>query len=449
MKFINLRLSTFSLLTIFFFTKIQAQTGNMWTSQAELSLIPMSGTSWVELLDCADNDTTSPDIADQNDNTNAYVLAAAIASVRYDAAGDVPNATFYYNKVVNTINTVVTNGHPGGRTLAWGREIGAYVLAADLIGYSDPAFDTYLDNISDVWLGDALNITLRQMFERRPNNWGSMGFGALAAIYCYRNKTTDLQAIRDYYVQGIEGPSPSGYSYGELSWQADSNNPVIINPCNSSISGMDVSGIIPDDMRRGDSFAEPPVHTEYPWEHLQGTIMAARILERHGMSIWCAGDMAIYRAVEALQVRLANTYDTQWRAAGDDLWMLPFIDEVYGTCYAFGQDDRMWKHGKNTGFPYVLGGDAILNDCGYETVGVKPQANISDFGCGQVLVEETQNFSSILWGDNDSSFSKIIENAGTYNYQVTTYAGCTSNESFTISTLPTNGNRCFEVIVTE
>jgi hypothetical protein len=94
------------------------------------------------------------------------------------------------------------------------------------------------------------------------------------------------------------------------------------------LNGVNVDGLIPDDMQRGGPFQVPPEVTNYPWEHMQGLVMAARILERRGLPIWNAGDDAIYRAAYAMQVRLESEYGG-WKATADDLWMLPF-DAAYG-----------------------------------------------------------------------------------------------------------------------
>jgi hypothetical protein len=129
----------------------------------------------------------------------------------------------------------------------------------------------------------------------------------------------------------------------------------LINPLGANKEGMNIEGVIPDDLRRGASLREPPAHTGYPWEFLQGVIMAARILERAGMPVWEVGDRAIYRAAYALQVRFQDKYGG-WAAQGDDEWMLPFLDEAYGTNWSReGVHPRLWQYGKNAGFGYVTG----------------------------------------------------------------------------------------------
>ncbi|MFQ6116569.1 MAG: hypothetical protein ACE5NG_21135, partial [bacterium] len=54
----------------------------LWTSPQELENKPMSGPPWSKLISGADENTSNPDVANQDDNTNAHVLAAAIVFAR-------------------------------------------------------------------------------------------------------------------------------------------------------------------------------------------------------------------------------------------------------------------------------------------------------------------------------------------------------------------------------
>jgi hypothetical protein len=319
-----------------------AQKG-IWTSAAELARIAASGPAWEAVQEGANQDCSRPDVSNQDDNTNAYVLAAAIV---YARTGDI----IYKDKVVAACEQLASGGQPEGTTLAWARETGAYALAADLVGYKDLAFATWLLKMAEIYVATD-DRTLRAMFELRPNNWGAHAFGSLCAIYFYIEDTTALHEVRDYWLKGLSGPNP-GYKYGsDLSWHANAGSLRLINPKGAIKNGMIVDGVIPDDLRRGGPFRNPPGYTEYPWEFLQGVIMAARVLERAGMPIWAAGDSAIYRAAHCLQIRFEKNYGG-WAVTGDDEWMLPFLDEAYGTQWS-GNQPRLWKHGKNTGWGYV------------------------------------------------------------------------------------------------
>lgn len=319
-----------------------AQTG-IWTSAAELAKLPTSGPAWETVLLGASQDCSNPAVANQDDDTNTFILAAAIVFAR---TGDVS----YKNKVITACEKLAARGNPGGLTLAWGREVGAYALAAELVGYRTTAFETWLRHMAEVYKDDE-GRTLQKTFKRRANNWGSHAFGALCAIYAYLRDKTALTAIREYWMKGVTGPNP-GYKFGdELSWHVDEDNLRLFNPKGAIKKNMNIDGVIPDDMRRGGALQNPPGYTNYAWGFMQGQIMAARILERAGLPIWTVGDSALYRAASCLQVRFENLYGG-WAAHGDDEWMLPFLDQAYGTKWS-GQQKNLWGHGKNAGWGYV------------------------------------------------------------------------------------------------
>ncbi|UCH11234.1 MAG: T9SS type A sorting domain-containing protein [Fidelibacterota bacterium] len=335
-----------------------AQIG-IWTSAEELADKPMSGPPWEVMKASADEvDPAWAYVSNQDNNNNSHILAAAIV---YARSGD----ETYKGKVVAACEQLANAGYPvlspeingneaDNRTLAWARETGSYALAADLVGYRTTAFGTWLRNMAEVYVGTD-NRTLLYMFQLRPNNWGTHAFGSLCAIYAFLQDTTRLAEVRDYWVQAVLGPKPETMEYGEISWHVDSNNLRLINPKGAVKQGLNIDGVMPDDMRRNGSFSNPPPSrsTDYHWGFLQGTVIGARILERFGLSIWDVADSAIYRAGYAFQVRWEATYGG-WKADGDDLWMLPFFDDTYGTSWTEGQPERVWEHGKNAGWPYVV-----------------------------------------------------------------------------------------------
>ncbi len=333
------------------FTYEVGEVTGLWSSSEELASAPISGAAWDAVYNAANQSFYPPVVDNQDSDDNIQCLAAAIVYARTG------NQT-YKNEVVDACEYLATHGAPMDRTLAWAREVGAYALAADLVGYRTTAFETWLRNMAEVW--DASDgWTVLEMFYDRPNNWGTHGFGMLVSVYAYLQDTQMLNTIRDYWIQGVTGPNP-GYTYGDLSWQANPNDPRQINPTGSVKEGLNIDGVLPDDMRRGGSFSIPPGHTGYCWEALQGLIMAARVLERYdpNLSIWSVDNNALYRAGYILQVVYENDFGG-WAATGDDEWMLPFFDDAYGTSWSDGSADE-WGAGKNTGWAYVLlGGTGI------------------------------------------------------------------------------------------
>jgi hypothetical protein len=94
----------------------------------------------------------------------------------------------------------------------------------------------------------------------------------------------------------------TGFKFGDLSWQDDQSKPVGVNPKGSTISDVNVDGVILDDARRCGEFIPSiaPCKTNYMWEGLQGAVAAAELLHRAGYPAFEYSDRAILRAIEWL-----------------------------------------------------------------------------------------------------------------------------------------------------
>ncbi len=332
----------------------------LWSSPAELKMLPMSGPAWDAVKEAADLDFSKPVINNNNSNDDVNCLAASIV---YGRTGD----QHYRNKVIAALEFNAAKGNPGfdsNGILTWCRNTGAYALAADLAGYRTSAFEKWLMDMVETYRDPENHYnTIEEIFYRRANNWGTQAFGTLCAVYAYLGDTAKLHKIRNYWIRMVTGPNP-GATYGtDISWHVNQNNLRLINPPGSVKEGLNIDGIIPDDMRRNGSFSNPPPKptTSYHWEVLQGIISGARILERFdpGLSIWEIGDKAIYRAVKILETDWRRDYSSEgssWAATGDDSWMLPFVDAAYNTDFAIKASDpeSLWSHGKNAGWGYVI-----------------------------------------------------------------------------------------------
>jgi hypothetical protein len=326
--------------------------GGLWTSESELALIPTGGAAWDSVSAAAEKEFLPPDVSDNKSPHNVRCLAAAIV---YARTGD----TAYRDRVVDACTYLAEDGRPRGDTLAWAREIGAYALAADLVGFRSSAFELWLRRVAEEYVAND-DRTLFETFFSRPNNWGTHAFATLVSIHAYLNDRPTLHRIRDYWIAGVEGPNP-GYEYGELSWHADPDNPRQINPLGSVKDGVNIDGALPDDVRRQGSFASPPEFTNYPWGALQGLVVAGRVLERYDpdLTIWHIEDKAIYRAARLLQVVWESEYGG-WAATGNDAWLLGFLDDAYGTSWSTGALDE-WGSGTNAGWAYVVLADAVTD----------------------------------------------------------------------------------------
>jgi len=312
----------------------------IWISSSEIARLPTSGTAWTNLLSKANESCGSVKLSDQEQSTNVCVLAKALV---YARTGN----TTYRAPVITAINQIVNSGTYNGRALALGRELGAYVVAADLIGLKyvnsslDNAFRSKLRSLRTTYTSGGPK-NLIQCHEKRPNNWGTHCGATRAAIAAYLGDTADLARIAQVF-KGFLGDRSSyaGFNYGDLSWQCDPSRPVGINPAGCTRYGRDLGGILPDDQRRGGSYTWPAPKENYVWEALQGALAQATILHRAGYPVWDWQNRALRRAVTWLYN--VNGYP----AEGDDQWLPHIVNGYYGTSFSA----RVPAHtGKNFGW---------------------------------------------------------------------------------------------------
>lgn len=316
---------------------IPRQGGYIIIPKARLATLPVTGPAWQALKAAADGSAGTPDLSNQDQDNNVFVLAKALVYAR-------TREPRYRDEVVANLKAAI--GTEGGRTLALGREIGAYVLAADLIDLSviDPSFDAQTFR---PWLRSLLSLpleglTLQTTHEQRANNWGTQAGASRAAIAAYLGDATELARVAQVFKGWLgDRTSYAGFSYGDLSWQADPVHPVGINLVGATIDGIDVDGSLPEEMRRGGTFRWPPAPTDYPWGALEGAILQAEILYQAGYDAWNWENQALERAYEFLLNR-AN-----WRPAGNDEWQLWLVDYRYGSISWAGSPG---PYGKNFGW---------------------------------------------------------------------------------------------------
>ncbi len=290
----------------------------IWTSAVELAALPMSGPAWDSLLDEANQPTGTPAIAVQGDDTDVRVLAKALVFAR---TGD----ERYRLEVIDACMAAIGT-EQGGRILALGRNLIAYVISAELVGLpaqEDAVFRTWLRACLTEVLDDR---TLISTHERRPNNWGTHAGASRAAVAQYLGDAAELDRCAAVF-HGFLGNRNvyAGFLFGELSWQADPSNPVGVNPLGATREGHSIDGVLPDDQRRAGAFEWPPPQTNYVWESLQGALAQAVILHRAGYDAWNWEDQALLRAVRWLHEQC------NFPAAGDDTWLPHIVNHYYGT----------------------------------------------------------------------------------------------------------------------
>jgi hypothetical protein len=298
--------------------------GGLWISRAEIAARPASGAAWSAMKAGADAGGAAA-IADQHSDHDVNTLAAALVAARTGAAA-------YRDRAVAGIAAAIGT-EAGGRTLALGRNLPSYVIAADVVNL--PAIDPALDGRLRSWLSalrtkDLGGDTLVSTHELRPNNWGTMAGAARIAADAYLGDIADLQRAATVFRGWLgDRAAYAGFKFGELSFQADPSRPVGVNPAGAVKDGVSIDGALPDDMRRGCPFAPRPCYTDYAWESMQGAVVQAELLWRRGYDAWGWSDHALLRAARYLQ-GLDAQYGGWW-ARADDTWQPWLLNHAYGT----------------------------------------------------------------------------------------------------------------------
>jgi alginate lyase len=291
--------------------------GGIWIDPARLATLPTSGPAWENLLAAAKQPSGAPNLSDMRDPTNVRVLAKALVYAR--------TGEQRYRSEVQTACRAAIGTEAGGSTLALGRELAAYVLAADLVG-GLPGDD---ESRFRSWLRDVRHRKLRggtliETHERRPNNWGTHAGASRAAVAAYLGETEDLARVARIFRGWLGDRSAyAGFRYRALWWQADPEIPVGINPSGSRRAGHSIDGVLPDDQRRSGPFRWPPPHENYVYGALQGALVQAVILDRAGYDVWEWQDRALLRAFRWLYTEAA------YPARGDDSWEPHLINFYY------------------------------------------------------------------------------------------------------------------------
>jgi hypothetical protein len=282
-----------------------------------------------------------PNLSDQDDPNDVTALAKALVYAR-------TGVTRYRDDVISMLESAVGTEYPGD-ALGIARGVAPLVLAADLVGWRDPAWMGWLDDLR-TWANPDRGFTLISMHEQRPNNWGThAGAGRIAAAL-YLGDSTDLARAASVF-RGYLGDRTAyaGFRYGEdLSWQWSQSALVGVNGKGATMGGMVVDGILPDDMRRGGTFPTiGDLGQSYTWEALQGILLQAELLSRRGYATWEWQDRAILRVFQRIHV-------LGYPAVGDDRWQPWLVNRRYGTSYpapvtttagkSFGYAD--WLYGR-------------------------------------------------------------------------------------------------------
>jgi hypothetical protein len=326
----------------------------IWISRAQVRRLPISGPAWERLKAAADGPLGVADIADQDSNHDVRTLAVALVYARTGEES-------YRAKAADAIESVIGT-EDAGRTLALGRNLLPYTIAADLIDLRtyDPAgeatFRAWLAAVRREPFGRGPRPgTLISTAENSMSNWGGMAGASRVAVAAYLGDEEDLARAakvmkgwlgdRSAY-PGIPGPlfGPDDLGKGfragggedDLSWQADPNRPRGVNPEGARKEGHSIDGALPDDMRRGGPFQWPPIYTQYPREALSGFVALAEVLHRQGYDVYAWEDQALLRATRFLFELEQEFPEEEWWEPGVPVYWI--INDRYGTSFPVGEN---------------------------------------------------------------------------------------------------------------
>ncbi len=313
---------------------MDALDNGLWIDRQRLMQLAMTGIAWEELVEEANQPLARPDLTDQEEETNVLIFAKALI---FGRTGE----TQYKDEVIEAITTVMgTETAPGGRTLALGRNLLAYVLAADLVGLPpelDQRFRDWLKEVSQHRFPSGK--TLISTHEKRPNNWGTAAGASRIAIAGYLRDDAEFQRAAQVFKGWLgDRSSYTGFKYKQVdSWQADPDKPVGINPKGSMRDGHNIDGVLPDDMRRSGPFRWPPARENYVYTALAGALAQAVLLDRAGYDAFDWEEQALWRAYQWLyQV-------AYFPAVGNDTWQPYLINYFYQADLAVTTPARFGK----------------------------------------------------------------------------------------------------------
>ncbi|MEQ1759356.1 MAG: hypothetical protein ABL986_13625, partial [Vicinamibacterales bacterium] len=304
----------------------QTPSDGIWISNAELMALPTSGTPWSRLRSEAAKSCSTPDLSNQDDSTNVCIMAKALVAAR---TGDLTRRA----EVLAVLAGIADGGPYVGRALALGRELAAYVIAADLIelGAQDPALDQRFRARIRVLLTTPTSggpSSIVKCHEERPNNWGAHCGASRIAVAMYLGDQAELARAAAVFKGWLgDRGAYAKFKFGDLAWQCDPSRPVAINPVGCLKNGQSLDGVLPDDERRAGGFAWPPPKENYVYEALQGALAQAVLLDRAGFNTFEWESQALLRAFNWLHT------EANFPAESEDIWEAHLVNHYYGTSF--------------------------------------------------------------------------------------------------------------------
>jgi hypothetical protein len=325
------------------FSSPQPAGTGMWISTSQLMSLPTSGSSWDNMRSTAYGNWGTPDLKNQDNKHDINLLAGALV---YARTGETSLQSKVRDGIMAAKRTLdessewqTTNG-----VLATGRQLGAYVISADLIGLKN--YDASADNEFRSWL-TAIRTTdigthgrwksITYTCENAAANWGAFACASRIAASIYLGDTADVNRsasiIRAFLGERnaypADAPGQNGYfahtSSYDSSWACDEATWTGINP-SCVKSGINTDGALVEDISRGGGCCVPQeLGMSYSKETLQGLFFSAELLYRTGKydDPYSWSNQALKRALDFMQ-----------RSGWSFITFVPWLANArYGTSY--------------------------------------------------------------------------------------------------------------------
>ena len=274
--------------------------GAMWISYRELVSLPTSGASWDKIRTAAYGSWGTPDLQYPTNKNAIYTLAGALVSTRN---GDPALRSKVRDAIIAAKRSLDQSAEWQSRdgVLSAGRQIGAYVIAADLMNLRN--FDPAVDNEFRAWLTTirTTNIgthsrwkNIRYTCENATGNWDTFACASRIAASIYLGDSADVQRssliiralLGERSVYPADAPGRNGYFEHTAAYQSSwsCNDPAWTGDNPSCVkSGVNVDGVLVEDASRGGGCCVLQGDgIMYSWESLQGLFVSVELLYRTG-----------------------------------------------------------------------------------------------------------------------------------------------------------------------
>jgi len=295
--------------------------GSMWISSTELMSLPTSGTAWDKMRTAAYGSWGAADLKNQDNKHDISTLAGALVFAR---TGDPSLRSKVRDAIIaakrsldETSEWQTTNG-----VLAAGRQLGTYVISADLIDLKN--YDSVTDTEFRIWLTTirTTNIgthgrwkAITYTCENAAGNWNTFACASRIAASIYLGDVADVDRasaiIRAFFGERAYYPAnaPGRYSYFEhtagyqASWACADTTWTGIDPTCTK-SGINIDGVLVEDASRGGGCCVLQGDgIMYSWEALQGLFVSTELLYRTGRygNPYGWSNQALKRALDFMQ----------------------------------------------------------------------------------------------------------------------------------------------------